>query len=497
MASEESSGGNSISQLANESTLSQRRNLAHNGASEATSSRSRNETGLAASTVSSAPGISNLLGNGTAAFLTPRMPPAARIYQSVPAETVAATSSTHFSAEAQVHQQSEYFIFPPGSLDASDPLGPASDSVVSEQVLKETSVPEPISMMIPKKGAAFSELSPSSRRLGEQRPNVSGDDWLQKIEKIRESHRKREDRLLGSIDNRLKQKEERSREEAKRKQYEEEMETKRKRYEEEMETKRKRYEYHAMAASEGLSNTNFANSIEASNPIFIEHSKSSDPASWELPSSISNSGGFGNNAQPYKCIFQDCEYGQKGFARAYDWDRHSLAHYRKEFKCPFCGSGDEGRPFSRIDRFKRHWRDVHGVDIPLSTRSLVPRPRESEFLAQGQGASSNIATFSGVCPNCNVTGINVRNFWDHFGKCVLEGLRKQASSEQQDREEKTAKASGCLGSGALRLSICDGQQTRHIFLRFVDIFMLMPSSYQHYTQTCIRSSHISPRAICG
>jgi hypothetical protein len=51
--------------------------------------------------------------------------------------------------------------------------------------------------------------------------------------------------------------------------------------------------------------------------------------------------------RPYMCLFQSCDYSQKGFARAYDMNRHLLTHFKVTMVCCYCsGSGSASREAS-------------------------------------------------------------------------------------------------------------------------------------------------------
>src|SRR6266516_935480 len=68
--------------------------------------------------------------------------------------------------------------------------------------------------------------------------------------------------------------------------------------------------------------------------------------------------------RPERCPILNCEYNQKGFARKYDKNRHTLAHYKGTMVCDFCpGSASVAeKSFNRADVFKRHLTSVHGVE---------------------------------------------------------------------------------------------------------------------------------------
>ena len=120
--------------------------------------------------------------------------------------------------------------------------------------------------------------------------------------------------------------------------------------------------------------------------------------------------------RPEKCPILNCEYNQKGFARKYDKNRHTLTHYKGTMVCGFCpGSGSAAeKSFNRADVFKRHLTSVHGVEqAPPNARKRSPTANSQKKLS----SYSHDAT--GKCSNCSSTFNNAQDFYEHLDECVL------------------------------------------------------------------------------
>ncbi|KAF2786974.1 hypothetical protein K505DRAFT_354125 [Melanomma pulvis-pyrius CBS 109.77] len=130
------------------------------------------------------------------------------------------------------------------------------------------------------------------------------------------------------------------------------------------------------------------------------------------------------NERPEKCPIATCEYHQKGFARKYDKNRHTLTHYKGTMVCGFCpGSGSAAeKSFNRADVFKRHLTSVHGVEQnPPNSRKKSPSGRKAYVGAQ--------QTMAGTCSTCSVTFANAQEFYEHLDDCVLRVVQQADPSE--------------------------------------------------------------------
>ncbi|KAF2837943.1 hypothetical protein M501DRAFT_919641, partial [Patellaria atrata CBS 101060] len=112
--------------------------------------------------------------------------------------------------------------------------------------------------------------------------------------------------------------------------------------------------------------------------------------------------------RPEKCPIVTCEYHQKGFARKYDKNRHTLTHYKGTMVCGFCpGSGSAAeKSFNRADVFKRHLTSVHGVEqTPPNSRKKSPQTAKK------------------------ITFANAQEFYEHLDDCVLRVVQQIEPSE--------------------------------------------------------------------
>ena len=130
--------------------------------------------------------------------------------------------------------------------------------------------------------------------------------------------------------------------------------------------------------------------------------------------------------RPEKCPIVICEYHQKGFARKYDKNRHTLTHYKGTMVCGFCpGSGSAAeKSFNRADVFKRHLTSVHGVEqTPPNSRKKSPTTSSSKKMS----GYSHDAT--GKCSTCSAMFNNAQEFYEHLDDCVLRVVQQEEPSE--------------------------------------------------------------------
>ncbi|MCJ1397053.1 hypothetical protein MMC11_000245 [Xylographa trunciseda] len=125
--------------------------------------------------------------------------------------------------------------------------------------------------------------------------------------------------------------------------------------------------------------------------------------------------------RPEKCPIATCEYHQKGFARKYDKNRHTLTHYKGTMVCGFCpgpGSAAE-KSFNRADVFKRHLTSVHGVEQnPPNSR------KKSPGLSSTKKSTSATQDAAGKCSSCSTTFSNAQDLFDHLDQCILNQLSR-------------------------------------------------------------------------
>ncbi|MCJ1477499.1 hypothetical protein MMC13_006171 [Lambiella insularis] len=130
--------------------------------------------------------------------------------------------------------------------------------------------------------------------------------------------------------------------------------------------------------------------------------------------------------RPEKCPIVTCEYHQKGFARKYDKNRHTLTHYKGTMVCGFCpgpGSAAE-KSFNRADVFKRHLTSVHGVEQnPPNSR------KKSPGLSSTRKSTSASQDAAGKCSSCSITFSNAQDLFDHLDQCILNQLSRSDPSE--------------------------------------------------------------------
>ncbi|KAK5123293.1 hypothetical protein LTR85_002723 [Meristemomyces frigidus] len=131
------------------------------------------------------------------------------------------------------------------------------------------------------------------------------------------------------------------------------------------------------------------------------------------------------NERPEKCPIPTCEYHNKGFARKYDKNRHTLTHYKGTMVCGFCpGSGSAAeKSFNRADVFKRHLTSVHGVEqTPPNARRKSPTTGASKRPFGAREAS-------GMCSTCGITFPSAQDFYEHLDDCVLRVVQQTDPSE--------------------------------------------------------------------
>jgi hypothetical protein len=129
--------------------------------------------------------------------------------------------------------------------------------------------------------------------------------------------------------------------------------------------------------------------------------------------------------RPEKCPILNCEYNQKGFARKYDKNRHTLTHYKGTMVCGFCpGSGSAvEKSFNRADVFKRHLTSVHGVE------QTAPNSRKRSPTGSNKKAASFCQDATGKCSTCSATFSNAQDFYEHLDDCVLRVVQQEEPSE--------------------------------------------------------------------
>ena len=129
--------------------------------------------------------------------------------------------------------------------------------------------------------------------------------------------------------------------------------------------------------------------------------------------------------RPEKCPIVNCEYHQKGFARKYDKNRHTLTHYKGTMVCGFCpGSGSPAeKSFNRADVFKRHLTSVHGVE------QAPPNSRKRSPAASTRKLASYCEDATGKCSTCAATFVNAQDFYEHLDDCVLRVVQQEEPSE--------------------------------------------------------------------
>ena len=129
--------------------------------------------------------------------------------------------------------------------------------------------------------------------------------------------------------------------------------------------------------------------------------------------------------RPEKCPILTCEYSQKGFARKYDKNRHTLTHYKGTMVCGFCpGSGSAAeKSFNRADVFKRHLTSVHAVE------QTPPNSRKRSPTSSTRKLSSYCHDATGKCSTCSATFSNAQDFYEHLDDCVLRVVQQEEPSE--------------------------------------------------------------------
>ncbi|KAI4119535.1 MAG: hypothetical protein LQ345_000597 [Seirophora villosa] len=141
--------------------------------------------------------------------------------------------------------------------------------------------------------------------------------------------------------------------------------------------------------------------------------------------------------RPEKCPIMTCEYHQKGFARKYDKNRHTLTHYKGTMVCGFCpGSGSAAeKSFNRADVFKRHLTSLHGVE------QTPPNSRKKSLTASHtKKASDYSGDAAGKCSTCSAMFNNAQEFYEHLDDCVLRVVQQEEPSEAINEQHLSAVA---------------------------------------------------------
>ena len=130
--------------------------------------------------------------------------------------------------------------------------------------------------------------------------------------------------------------------------------------------------------------------------------------------------------RPEKCPIATCSYHQKGFARKYDKNRHTLTHYKGNMVCGFCpGSGSASeKSFNRADVFKRHLTSVHSVEqTPPNSR------KKNSNSSTNKKSSTQAVDATGKCSTCSANFKNPQDFYEHLDDCVLRVVQQEEPSE--------------------------------------------------------------------
>lgn len=143
--------------------------------------------------------------------------------------------------------------------------------------------------------------------------------------------------------------------------------------------------------------------------------------------------------RPNKCPITTCQFNEKGFARKYDKNRHTLTHYKGTMVCSFCPSAGSAaeKSFNRADVFKRHLTAVHGVEAtPPNSRKNRKRsgstPTKSTAGARATTTTSSDAT--GKCSTCSQTFSDVQDFYEHLDACVMNIIQQEDPAEAVNAE---------------------------------------------------------------
>jgi hypothetical protein len=123
--------------------------------------------------------------------------------------------------------------------------------------------------------------------------------------------------------------------------------------------------------------------------------------------------------RPEKCPIQTCEYHTKGFAWAYERDRHTLIHFNGTFQCGFCPLKSTKTAFGRCDIFLRHLVSVHSVEqMPLSQRE--------EFYRAGTIKHPRRPLEGQVVATCELCSepFDAQGFYEHLQGCVFRQVTR-------------------------------------------------------------------------
>lgn len=140
--------------------------------------------------------------------------------------------------------------------------------------------------------------------------------------------------------------------------------------------------------------------------------------------------------RPEKCPITTCDYHQKGFARKYDKNRHTLTHYKGTMVCPFCpGSGSAvEKSFNRADVFKRHLTSVHGVEqSPPNSRKKSP-----SVTSVRRQDGNTVDECGKKCSTCSAAFSNAQDFYEHLDDCVLRVVQQEEPSEAINEQNLSA-----------------------------------------------------------
>ena len=137
--------------------------------------------------------------------------------------------------------------------------------------------------------------------------------------------------------------------------------------------------------------------------------------------------------RPEKCSVLTCEYHKTGFARKYDCDRHTLTHYQRTMICCFCSRDSVLEEFTRVDLFKLHLAQVHGVE-----RFSSSRRRHIPALVAASSDMVRHGLVAGSCSICSNTFGDAQCFYD-LDDCVIRVIRREKFT-LRNTEWKTIRA---------------------------------------------------------
>lgn len=145
--------------------------------------------------------------------------------------------------------------------------------------------------------------------------------------------------------------------------------------------------------------------------------------------------------RPNKCPITTCQFNEKGFARKYDKNRHTLTHYKGTMVCSFCPSAGSAaeKSFNRADVFKRHLTAVHGVEAtPPNSRKNRKRsgssPTKTNGPASARAGTVTSSEATGKCSTCSQTFTDVQDFYEHLDACVMNIIQQEDPAEAVNAE---------------------------------------------------------------